>query len=178
MSDRIEPAEALQPEELLELQNPTGKPRRGRKRSMDAQDVTATLGESTRTESKPRATRTKKLTGAQVASMIEKGSLVAVAMTRHEHWYVPADEVKPWTDSAAELLNSIPAKYVQSAMNLSAYFAVGIGVYQTFGTRLAIEQAIRAKERAERAGIRQDIPRHAQNGVVEDVPSDPLGAYA
>lgn len=170
--EHMEPAEAMQPEMLLDASEPAPKRTRKRRPKMPAdldgmtQDAAFTV-EKTPEPRKPRASRAKKLNGKHVAAGIEKLSQLGAIMTGWNGWYVPPAEVEPWAGEAAEILNSIPSKYVDSALKLSGFVTVGFGVYMTVAPRMAMYAAHKASERAPAPA---PDPAHGEgvNGAVTD----------
>lgn len=112
---------------------------------------TATGGFSLNDESpepKKKVVRSTKLTGKHVEEMFEKFSSVAVYAGAHQDWYISGKEVSGYSDELAELLNKIPARYAQAAVDMTGYFAVGFGLYKTFQPRIEAEQKRKQVEKA------------------------------
>jgi len=104
----------------------------------------------------PRRTRrAAKLKGDDVAAMVQHASVLVAMLMQQEHWVIPADEVKPWSGDAAELLNRVPAKYVAAAANASGFATVAIGIYSTLKPRIDYSQKLNAEQRAKRAAMRE-----------------------
>jgi hypothetical protein len=140
-----EAAEKVVPfdEVILESNEPAKrKPGRPRKSPIDA-----TVEE---TADKPkRGRRSRKLTGSQVSEGIELASTFVVMMTGYEHWHIPQAETSPYSTQMAELLNQIPAKYLQGVLDTSNYLIIAIGTYQTLAPRIQEQQRINRQKKAE-----------------------------
>lgn len=138
-----------------ELIQPAEKKRPGRpkKTAVETADVFVPLDESETGEEKPkRSTRPKKITGKDVETVISHGFTLVAILTGQGHWIVPADEIKPWSADAADILNRIPSKYIKGAAMASGYVSVGFGLYSVVAPRMAETQRI-ANERREKEDI-------------------------
>lgn len=181
--------EAAEQEALLELVDPASvpatpaaessdPPKRTRKRRTNASAAAEGLDAYEAAEGdllaapKPAATRSHKrqakLTGSDIAGAVELASGLYAMFTKQAHWAIPAAEVKPWGDDAAQLLNRIPSKYVRAATDLSGYATVAIGIYGAVKPRVDYSADLRREQLAiKRAESMQATPA---DPLTSDIP--------
>lgn len=122
--------------------------RRGRRQGPSVEEAVEVKVTGTGTPKQRRSPRrAAKLSGKDVQAGISLLSQFLVGLTKHPHWYIPPEEVAPWSDAAADLLNRIPAKWIAGVMGSANIVAVVVGVYSTFIPRLEEEKRLRELER-------------------------------
>lgn len=131
----------------------TPKRKRGRPRKNVA--ASESTGESVAAETpkpKARVRRAKKLSGADVAAGVETATAMLAMMggPAYAHWTISEQEFASVADAWAELLNRIPAHYVRGAFDAAGYLSLAVGTYMIVAPRVAMTQAIKAQEKAER----------------------------
>ena len=70
-------------------------------------------------------------------------------MVRGPHWQVPEDEVKPWSQQAADLLDRIPVSAMDRLIDASAVATVAVGVGGIVLPRLIVDKMVHAKQEPE-----------------------------
>lgn len=124
------------------------KRRRGRPRKNPTEEPASDVPKTP----KPRVSRSKKLTGADVADGVEMLTTVIVMAGGEEyaHWHIPASEFRPVADGWADLMNRIPTRYVKGAFDAAGYLSLAIGTYSIVSPRIALSRAIKLAKRRER----------------------------
>lgn len=152
------------------------RPKRGGATTADALDSYEAAVEGETAPEKPkrvRASRSSRLTAADVCGAVNLASSLAAMFTQQAHWVIPETEVKPWAADAAELLNRIPSRYVRAASDMSGFITVGVGVYGCMKPRIDESARINA---ARRQDERERARRIVEEATAPDTADVPWGA--